>query len=178
MFSSNSASLSGGAIYVQSYVIDSHLPQPLCFYNLSDPNGTLQSPHIAVSFYNNSAQAAGSVLYGGNIDTCTPRTSTYNANSNEIFFKLANLQMQFPSLSLPYVNVQCLIQVCDVVDTFDSPLYPGQQIVIQFAAVGQRNGIAPALVLLVVYTKHSSPNHSSSITDKEAFVTIIHFHIT
>ena len=47
--------------------------------------------------------------------------------------------------------------VCDVVDMFDTPLYPGQQIVIQFAAVGQRNGIAPAVVLPVVYTKHSSP---------------------
>ena len=159
VFSSNSASLSGGAIYVQSYVIDSHLPQSLCFYNLSDPNGTLQSPNIAVSFYNNSAQAAGSVLYGGNIDTCTPRTSTYNANSNEIFDTVFQTGNSTNTISSPpFIICKCPMlnsSVCDVVDTFDTPLYPGQQIVIQFAAVGQRNGIAPAVVLPVVYNSNS-----------------------
>ena len=43
---SNSASLSGGAIYVQSDVIDSHLPHNFCFYNLSDSNDKVQILHF------------------------------------------------------------------------------------------------------------------------------------
>ena len=101
------------------------------------------------------------MLYGGNIDTCTPRTSTYNANSNDIFDTIFQTGNSTNTISSPPIIIcKCPMlnsSVCDVVDTFDTPLYPGQQIVIQFAAVGQRNGIAPAVVLPVVYTKHSSP---------------------
>ena len=162
VFSNNSASLAGGALYIQDIYVSKTLAQPPCFYKLLDLNGTIQNPNILLSFYNNSAQAGG-VLYGGNIDTCTPRASTYNADQTEIFdqvFQVNHYQNSNSISSFPYTLCKCPIfnyTTCNVVDHFKTPLYPGQPIVIQFAATGQRNGIAPAVVLPVVYRRDSAP---------------------
>ena len=165
VFSNNNASLTGGAIYVQEFT---QLPQP-CFYTLSGLNDTLQIPNIVLTFNNNSAQA-GSALYGGNIDNCI---LSDNANPSTIFdmvFKIGESQNSISSI--PYNLCKCPMQnssVCNPVSTFDKPVYPGQQIVIQFAATGQRNGAAPAVVLPVFYTKSTPMILSPLLTENECY---------
>ena len=155
-FINNSAFVSGGAMYVQDYLD----PQSICFYSLSDSNGTLHNPNILLSFQNNSAPS-GQVLYGGYIDTCTPRASIYNAGSSAIFDAVFKTGDSPDAVSSPPFTIcKCPMlnsSVCSPVDPFSRPLYPGQEIVISFVATGQRNGRAPAVVLPVIYSNSSGP---------------------
>ena len=57
----------GGAIYIDHYVFTDTLAIP-CFYMLADPFSTSTKPHVVLE--NNTADYAGSALYGGYIDFC------------------------------------------------------------------------------------------------------------
>ena len=86
----------GGATYVMdanplSYctAFAAYIPKEKCFFQLPD-----QSPSDAINvqlvFKNNSADAAGSVLYGGVIDDCT-LTDQHLHNSGKVFDKLVRI---------------------------------------------------------------------------------------
>jgi len=66
-FIGNHAKHFGGAIYVDNYVF-TDIPAIPCFYEPADPFNTSMNPHVV--FENNTADYAGSTLYGGYIDFC------------------------------------------------------------------------------------------------------------
>ena len=85
-FINNTAFVSGGAIYVEDTQNQNN--QPSCFFQVNSANHTLTPSFI---FEQNSAQLAGSVLYGGNIDNCIVncdglppeyQSTCHKANSN------------------------------------------------------------------------------------------------
>ena len=71
-FLKNHAEHSGGAIYVKDYRVESFSKGslPLCFFQIEDSH--LDSPleELSIMLENNTAQHAGSALYGGWVDYC------------------------------------------------------------------------------------------------------------
>ena len=91
MFSDNHATYAGGAIYVQSF--DTGGGNFRCFYQLDKVNQAISDLNIQITFENNTADFAGSALYGGLIDFCllVPVNKTRN-NSFDSIFKVQNTE--------------------------------------------------------------------------------------
>ena len=162
-FIKNTAFVSGGAIYVE----DTQSPdnQPSCFFQVNSANHTLTPSFI---FEQNSAQLAGSVLYGGNIDNCILscdglpseyQSTCHQANSNisGIVFNAitiigadANQTENRSTIS----SDPCTVILCDnSSDTYS--IYHGQNIYPSLQTVGQRNGICPT-GLSIFETKYNN----------------------
>ena len=133
----NSAKRLGGGIFVDS----------TCYDN-NNQNCFLQPYHIntintcKVMFSNNTALSAGSALYGGWIDTCE--------QDNLTFCTLSFHPMQYdisPISSDPTQVCLCIdSQPNKNITSKDVEMYPGQTLEIEAVAVGQRYGVAPAIV--------------------------------
>ena len=147
-FINNTALFTGGAIYVETRA------SIICFYFLlhcTDIDG------VHLYFEGNYAGDAGSVLYGGNIDTCQI-TYTYSNpnckyNSTYVFDSITEIGYHNPSTSLISSDSPC-IYPCE---SFTNPLcltgqsvslYPGQMPTMTFITVGQRNTIVPTVILV------------------------------
>ena len=150
-FINNTAFVSGGAIYVED--TQSQNKQPSCFFQVNSANHTLTPSFI---FEQNSAQQAGSVLYGGNIDTCTLscdglppeyQSTCHNANSNIsgiVFDAITTIGAQANQTEVisTISSDPCTAVLCNnSSDTYS--IYPGQSIFLSLQTVGQRNGICP-----------------------------------
>ena len=94
-FENNRANL-GGAIYV--YDANPHIyctqnasvPKQKCFFQFEFPGQNLSSDHdVHLVFKNNSADTAGSALYGGAVDHCTD-SGLDSHNSSELFEKVTH----------------------------------------------------------------------------------------
>ena len=141
----------GGAIYVLTVnvfvyctQIAKFIPREKCFFQL--PSQELSNgSYIKLIFINNSADAAGSVLYGGAIDNCT-----LTGNSRYMFNMLAHYSTDNTTSSIssdPFRLCPCennspncsrSIKVLSV--------YPGETFQVSVVSTGQRNGIVPAEV--------------------------------
>ena len=141
-FISNTALFTGGAIYVETPASDT------CFYFLLD---CTDIEDIHLYFEGNYAGDAGSVLYGGNIDTCQPQSCIYN--STYAFNKITEIGYHNPSTSLISSDSPCIYS-CDASNNLvcltgqSVSLYPGQIPKVTFITVGQRNGIVPTVILV------------------------------
>ena len=150
----------GGAIYVMNanpltYCtitrIDKYLLKKKCFFQLL---GLKQSSGIDVQlvFENNSADTAGSVLYGGAIDNCTlTGLNPYRYNSGEVFdmiFQIEDDNTTSHISSDPFYLCPCENNHPDC-SKRNKPLnvYPGETFQVSVVAVGQREGIVPAQVI-------------------------------
>ena len=158
----NTAAYKGGAIYAED--TDSNifcLPDEMrkwVVINLNDDglyNCFFQhsrfSRNTQVTFESNSAQEAGSALYGGFVDSCKLHlhklstaagrvfngTFTFGQNSSDLSvisshpFKVCPCQNNYPDCETTVVKRQ---------------VYPGEKITLPVVAVGQRNGTAPAVI--------------------------------
>ena len=153
-FINNTAFVSGGAIYVEdTQRLDNQNKQPSCFFQVNSANHTLTPSFI---FEQNSAQLAGSVLYGGNIDNCTLscdglppeyQSTCHKANSNisGIVFDAITIigaQANQTEIISPISSDPCTVILCDnSSDTYS--IYPGQSIFLSLKTEGQRNSICP-----------------------------------
>ena len=143
-FISNTALFTGGAIYVETPASDT------CFYFLDCTD--IEDIHLY--FEGNYAGDAGSMLYGGNIDTCQPQSCMYN--STYAFNKITKIGYHNPSTSLVSSDSPCIYS-CDASNNFvcltgqSVYLYPGQIPRVTFITVGQRNGIVPTVILVYSY---------------------------
>ena len=144
-FINNTALFTGGAIYVE--------PQDssMCFYSLLD---CYYIENIHLYFEGNYAGDAGSVLYGGNIDTCQMlEDSNCTYNSTYIFDSITEIGYHNPSSSLISSDSPCIYS-CDVFTNLvcltgqHVSLYPGQIPRVTFITVGQRNSIVPTVTLV------------------------------
>ena len=145
----------GGAIYVLTAIpfiqckmtqIATFIPREECFFQL--PRQNLSSGlDVQLVFKNNSADAAGSVLYGGAIDNCG--LDAYY--SGKVFDKVVHYEADNTASSIssdPYRI--CLCKLNDHPNCSQSmktlSVYPGETFHVSMVTVGQRNGIVPAAV--------------------------------
>ena len=147
-FLNDTALFTGGAIYVET---PASRPTS-CFYYLYFT--CIEGIHLY--FEGNYAGDAGSVLYGGNIDTCQIYHSPQCKipyNSTYVFNTITEIGYHNPSTSLISSDSPCIYS-CDaftnrVCLTGQSvSLYPGQIPKVTFITVGQRNGIVPTVILV------------------------------
>ena len=145
-FINNTAVFTGGAIYVEA------LTTTTCFYSLN----CMEIESIHLYFDSNYAGDAGSVLYGGNIDTCQIQpTCIYN--STYVFNKITLVGYHNPSSSLISSDSPCLY-ICNESANFECltdqnvTLYPGQIFTLSLITVGQRYSIVPTVILVYSIT--------------------------
>ena len=160
----NHAEQYGGAIFVadepflyctfrqQSWVFDS---REHCFFQ------PLDLPYTTLHFIleNNTAEEAGSALYGGMLDRCDiqntsdPISSTRRYRSGEIFNEIfSNTKDWIASGDLVISSEP--IRVCPCFDGHPNcsqsditvTVYPGETFPVPLVAVGQRNGIVPSII--------------------------------
>ena len=143
----------GGAIYVQdaspvSYC-DSLMPKEKCFFQLPGQSLT-NSADVQFVFKNNSADAAGSVLYGGAIDNCK-LTDLDSYSSGEVFDMIVNIDSNdYNTTSVissePIGICPCQNNIPDCMNFIERQVYPGETFQVSVIALGQRNGTVPSTV--------------------------------
>ena len=140
----------GGAIYVltenpliscKMTEIAAFLSQE-CFFQLLDENWS-SDLDVKLVFINNSADDAGSVLYGGAIDNC-------GLDSGTLFDKLAQYEDDNTTSSIssdPFRICSCENNSPNCGKSIKTlSVFPGETFQVSVAAVGQRNGIVPSAV--------------------------------
>ena len=143
-FNKNVAYLTGGAIYVQDLPLD---------YNFNVENGCfLLAKNLSsgiIYFEGNYAEEGGSVLYGGNIESCGRDANMfsniakigYHDNSTSIISSDPKYICPCNETATGIDTYQCSIT------SFNRTLYPGQSMLVKFITVGQMGGASPAIVL-------------------------------
>ena len=149
----------GGAIYVMdasptSYCtpLVPYVPKQQCFFQL--PGQNLSSGiDVKLVFKNNSADVAGSVLYGGAIDNCKLTHGLDSHSSGEVFDMIVhNNDTCYNTTS----NISTdPIQICPCENNLPDFIkhqvshtaYPGETFQVSVVAVGQRNGTVPSEVI-------------------------------
>ena len=154
-FINNHAQRVGGAIYVHDFG-SLHLVSNAIGYNYRPMlvegliDNVCSQSQVNMTFINNTAQLAGSALYGGWIDS-TMYYYNYDFLQNidqKPFFQLNNSGDDLSVVSSDPVRVcLCLEHTpnCNGIAQ-NVELFPGQTFVIRAVAVGQRYGTAPATV--------------------------------
>lgn len=139
-FIDNHATQLGGAIYVQDLTLHNYFK---VFYEVEqDMCWSHQDPDF--HFINNTAQLAGSALYGGWIDSVP----------YQIAFTIGVLAHLINDEEHPSLVPSDLIRVCMCVESTPNctitelsvHLFPGQTYGLSAVAVGQRFGIVPSII--------------------------------
>ena len=156
-FYNNHAKNSGGAIYAQQRCLDM---TPPCFFQPVAPDFTYITDlknRMSLTFVNNTAEYAGSVLYGGTVNHCyTYKLFKYRFHSSyfhssEIFNATFHYHKQHGDSHVssdPYGVCLCNESDyfhCNIKNyTFPRSVYPGEAFSISAVTVGQMRGAAPA----------------------------------
>lgn len=150
-FQRNYARFRGGAIYVQ---LRSDVIFP-CFFQVSDLS-FLPDPNITLYFRDNYAEQAGSVLYGGSVDSCIVSTQSglFQNTSSQIFDYLFDIGPHSNDTSIVSSDASQVCVCRGNVPSCDSRqgkviLPPGATLRLDFVTVGQRGGISPSRVYAV-----------------------------
>lgn len=155
-FINNTALLAGGALYVQREAQSAVGFPAACFFGIIDTAGIpiIDSFGVHLYFEGNYAGEVGSVLYGGSIDNCIGQYGiALNATlTGGTLFDTITIygynNNSFPLISSEPTSV-CLCEGTCSSSTFMNVMrYPGQQVHLSFITVGQRNSIAPTVVIL------------------------------
>ena len=146
----------GGAIYVTdssplSYCTlnATYLPKEKCFFQLPDLNLS-QSIDVQLVFKNNSADAAGGVLYGGAIDNC--KLNGLESNSSGVVLDtIAHIEDDNTTSGIssdPFQVCLCENNHLDCsTNITKKKVFSGETFHISVVALGQRNGTVPADVI-------------------------------
>ena len=150
----------GGAIYVHdasliSYCtkITKYAPKEECFFQLPGQNLS-NGIDVQLIFKNNSADAAGSVLYGGAIDNCK-LNDLHSYSSGELFDMIVHIEDDNTASyisSNPIAICPCEhnLPKCNVSwYNFPYTVYPGEMFQVSVVAAGQRAGTVPSGVVHV-----------------------------
>ena len=161
----------GGAIYVQdgspiSYCtsVTALAPKEECFFQL--PGQNLSSGiNVKLVFTNNSADDAGSILYGGAIDNCK-LTDLDSYSSGEVFDMIVHIDDDSDDNITSNISSEP-IQICSCENNlpncsknwYDVPhaVYPGEIFQVSVVTVGQRNGTVSSEVISTI-EKHPQTN--------------------
>ena len=144
----------GGAIYVYDanpYIYCTAVPKQKCFFQLPGQNLSI-GLDVQLVFKNNSADTAGSVLYGGAIDHCK-LTGLKSSSSGDVFDVLVHIEADNTTQSIssdPFRICPCENNSPDCSKSSKVlSVYPGNSYQVSVVAVGQRDGIIPAKVEIV-----------------------------
>ena len=110
---------------------------------------------VQLVFMNNSADAAGNVLYSGAIDNCILTHGLDSSISGEVFdMILHNCDTEYNTTlsisSVPHQICKCENNLPDCSlrqDLFQRQVYPGETFQVSVVAVGQRKGTVPIRVI-------------------------------
>ena len=159
----------GGAIYVVdtsplSYCasVAPYVPKEECFFHLTGQN--LSSIDVQLVFKNNSADIAGSVLYGGAIDNCKLTHGLDSYSSREVFDMIVHIDNDTDYNLISNISSDPL-QICPCENnlpdcngswyyngySFPCTVYPGETFQISVVAVGQRDGTVPSTVISIIH---------------------------
>ena len=168
----NNSATFGGAIYVQdvsplSYCTQlvQYAPKEKCFFQLPGQNLSC-GIDVKLYFKNNSADIAGSVLYGGAVDQCKLTHGLDSHSSGEVFDMLVHNNGTCYNTNS---NISTdPIQVCPCENNFPNcskhqvsrTVYPGETFHVSVVAVGQRNGTVSSKVISNIQ-EGVSPGHLS-----------------
>ena len=99
---------------LQVTVLGSYEPQQECFFQLLGQNLS-NGADVRLVFKNNSADAAGSVLYGGAIDNCKLTYGLDSHSSSEVFDMIVynndtDYNTQLPQTHFKYACVKIIFQ--------------------------------------------------------------------
>ena len=155
----------GGAIYVYdnipirycgSYSVrvtsESFTPKEECFFQLPDQNVySAHGVYVKLVFKNNSADAAGNVLYGGVIDNCNLLGMDSYISSGKLFDMIVYIENdnKISNISsLPFHICLCTNNFPNC-GSYNYPrtVYPGEIFQVPLVAVGQRYGAVPSRVV-------------------------------
>ena len=170
LFKENQAKFFGGAIYAQQRCLETATP---CFFqpvvadrsNITELNESMQ-----LVFIGNRASISGDALYGGSIDVCYSYTRLIRGTSSSyylshaIFDNIFDLSEQNGSVisSDPYGVCLCYPDSskknCNIKQYNVTGVYPGKEFSIHAIPIGQREGLAPAVIkgLLIHSNNHTS----------------------
>ena len=126
-----------------------YIPKEECFFQLPGQNLS-NDVDVQLVFKNNSADIAGSVLYGGAVDNCK-LTGQDSHGSGEVFDMLVHIEDDNTTSSIssePFRICPCVNHHpdCSKSATEHFTVYPGDTFTVSVVAVGQRNGTVPAVV--------------------------------
>ena len=150
-FIGNHAKHVGGAIYIDNanHDVFSTFLTISCFYKLADSFNTSVIPHILVE--NNTADYAGSALYGGWIDFCTierQRDKSFTGPGFDSLFQVNERELDTSAIASNPLRVCLCIDSrpeCNITQ-YNISTYPGTTIQLPAVAVGQRFGTVPSTV--------------------------------
>lgn len=146
-FLNNWADSKGGGIFVGQLTYTARNIQTTCFYQLPNDEYSYNSETLQLYFDGNQAGASGSVLYGGNVETCS---------SNIVFTRAFNYDTQTGNSVISSDVVGFCYCINDELDClsfrYTLTAVAGQIFTIPVAAVGQKNGITLGVLQLTDYT--------------------------
>ena len=163
LFSHNHAMNAGGAIYVDQKCTST---TSFCFYQIdAPPEFNVSDLDILVQFENNMAKYAGSALYGGNVDRCTPHMFVYGLQNEsnwddrlsrqtfDSIFNFSGNQDASTISSDPQSVCLCFENNITCGDLYKKHsihffiiTYPGFTFQVNATVIGQRYGIVPGVV--------------------------------
>ena len=145
----------GGAIFVYDanprIYCNRYVSMEECFFQLPGHNLShgIKSIEMQLFFKNNSADSAGSVLYGGAVDNCKVNGLESNS-SGEVFDMLAQYEADNTTSSIssdPFHICPCENNSPNCSKSIKTlSVYPGETYQVSVVTVGQRNGTVPANV--------------------------------
>ena len=155
----------GGAIYVLdtspiSYCEYAYIPKQDCFFQFPGQNLS-NGVDAQLVFKNNSADVAGSVLYGGVIDNCK-LTVVDSHSSGEVFDMLVhisddNTNSTISSNPLHICPCEHGLSDCSKSEYYvPFMIHPGETFHVSVVAAGQRNGALPSTVRSTVINKDTA----------------------
>ena len=143
----------GGAIFVDDssnpfiYCTQVEKSTNECFFQLPYQNMS-SSLDVQFFFKNNSADDAGSVLYGGAIDNCKLSHELDSCSSGEVFDKIVHIEDENTTSSISSYPFRICPCENNLPNCFKSyiyiKVYPGETLKVSVAAVGQRYGTVAA----------------------------------
>ena len=184
----NNHAMRGGAIYVADISPLSYCtvlaPQEECFFQLPGQNLS-NGIDVRLVFKDNSAQIAGSVLFGGTIDNCKLTHGLDSYSSGKVFDMLVhNNDTDYNTTSNissdPLLICQCENDHPDCSKTwfaFPRSVYPGEIFQIPVVVIGQRNGVIPSGVISTI-DQTLSPGylpHSQRLQDANNTCTLLSY---
>lgn len=161
-FTDNHAERVGGAIYVHDFG-SIHLVPNGVGYNYKpmleeEFTGTCRRSQVDLSFINNTAQLAGSALYGGWIYSKMYHYNFIFHQGKKPFYQLNNSGDDLSVVSSDPVRVCWFLEQTPNCNTTAQrvKLFPGETFIMKAVAVGQRYGVVPATIQAVLLDSYNS----------------------
>ena len=174
MYWENNYANLGGAIYVVdtspiSYCasVAKYVPKEECFFQLPGQNLS-NGIDVQLVFRDNSADIAGSVLYGGVIDNCKLIHALHSYSSGKVFNMLVHSNGTDYNTTSNISSDPLHICPCEnnhpycIGSQYDFPntVYPGETFQASLVAAGQRDGTVPSTVRSIL-NQNVNPGHLS-----------------